>query len=84
MRDVSEYTKVVENLVKKGLDLAEEAARTPVVPFMQERVSRRTALARMPHLTRQDLLGMTPEQRKELVDAVGVDEVMKVIRRGGA
>ena len=74
----SEFTDAVQNLVKEA-DGLRGGKRQP--PPMQEEVTSREARSRVSNLTKADLLGMTPENRRALLDAVGSQGVLDVIRR---
>ena len=83
MAKVSDFTKVVQNLAAEAKTVRERATRAPAVPLMQEKVSNREARARIPHLTPQALLGMTPEGRADLIKAVGSQAVLDIVRKAG-
>jgi len=46
------------------------------IPFGQERIGKKTALTR--------LKKMSPQARKQLIDKVGLDAVLKIIERNDA
>lgn len=81
MGGINEFTEVVNNLIKETEALRVVAAKTTVVPFMYEKVSRREALNRVGRMTPQELTGMAPEERAMLLKEVGTPAVMNILRR---
>lgn len=82
MAKVSEFTEVVRTLVKEGQTLRQAAAKSNAIPIGQERLSRGEARTRAKTLTPQDLTAMTPQQRQALLNEVGTEAVVDIIRSG--
>ena len=53
------------------------------VPFMQERVSKQSMLSRMRKMNRMQLSQLTEQERREYVEAVGIDRVVEQIKSDG-
>lgn len=81
MGKTSEFTDVVLKITQEGKRLQTAAAKANPVPLMQEKLSRRDALNRVGRMTTQDLNSMAPEEREALLQEVGTDAVLGIIRR---
>ena len=81
MGKTSGFTKVVEKIVADGGRLREQAAKSSAIPLMQEKLSKRAAASRVGRMTVQDLTEMLPEQRRVLIENVGTDAVVDILRR---
>ena len=72
---------ISSELAKELKQSREKATRSKVVPFGMEQVDARTALSRLQTMTRADLEAMDRPQYQQLVESVGTDAIMDVIRR---
>jgi hypothetical protein len=69
-----ERTEILENKVPSA---------QKQVPFMQERVSKQSMLSRMRNMNRTQLRQLSEQDRREYIDAVGIDRVMEQIKADG-
>lgn len=83
MAKSNEFTRVVQNITNEARSYRQAAAKSTVVPYGQERLSRGEARTRAKTLTPADLQAMTPKQREGLLHEVGTPAVLEILRRGG-
>jgi hypothetical protein len=70
----SNATQMMERILDRYHEFKNAHRDDDEVPFMQEKISRRSASARINE--------MTPIQRRALVDRVGIDEAIRMARKG--
>ena len=71
--ETSESTKVIERLVARYRAYKDENKGKGAVPFMQEKMPRRTA--------RERIKAMTPAQRRALVVRIGLEKALDLVGR---
>ena len=70
----SNATRMLERVMEMYRDFKDAQIGEEDIPFMHEKLSRRSASSRV--------RDMTPTQKKALIEKIGIDEVMKIVRRG--
>ena len=68
----SRSTRIVERIVDRYRTFLDRGDGEEEIPFMTEKVERRSAPAR--------IRAMTPPQRRALIDRVGIDEAIRMAR----
>lgn len=74
MANESLWTKATRALMEETREAKEKADKNAAPPFMTEEVRRRDALARLSR--------MTEGERKEALETMGRDEVLRILKGG--
>ena len=72
----SKLTKVTEGVLGRLRNIDDHYKEKPATPYLMEKVGKPDARARFQ--------AMTPEQRAEVVNQVGIDAVMELMRKRGS
>ena len=72
----AKVTKVTEGVRGRLQNIIDHYKENPVTPYLMEKVGKPDARARFQ--------AMTPEQRAEVVNQVGIDAVMELMRKRGS
>lgn len=76
----NEFDFIVQKLQGELSQLRKQAEKARPVPFGQEQLSARDARNRYRQMSRGEMEKLTPEQRRDMLDLLGLDEVMAQLR----
>lgn len=77
------YDEVVQELKDELTRAGRQADKSRAVPFGQERLSARDARNRYGQMSRGEIEKLAPEQRKDMINLLGVEKVIAQLRGHG-